>query len=286
MKYIQALFSAVACAAVMAFTSTASAQDVKQGVVTVVRIHGEARYSAGDNVWHPVMPGTTLSDNDVIQSGANSTVDLVLAEKVARVGYQSTAGSPIGGSVTIAGLPVTPINAGQSTPEQNIIRLQPDTTLAIDKFTFTQTGADTVSDTELDLRSGNVFGNVKKISAESKYLIKMPTGVAGVRGTAFLLGANGDVTVLSGSVVVSGIGANGQVYTTVVAAGDQFNPQTGQVTRLTPRSLVAAIRDATAIVIAIHETVTVVETPTINGYTPIIEVSPTSGHSGTFVGNL
>lgn len=284
MKHIQAFVSVVICGMVLAFTSNASAQDVKQGVVTVVRIQGDARYSSGDNVWHPLTLGATLGANDVIQTGAGSTVDVVLADKAARVASHTSAGSPIGGTVNIAGLPITPIHAAQSAPEQNVIRLQADTVLAIDKFTFTQTGADTVSDTELDLRSGKIFGNVKKISAASQYLIKMPTGVAGVRGTAFLLGANGDVTVLSGSVVVSGVGANGQVYTTVVGAGDQFNPSTGQVTRLTPRELFAAIETATAIVIAIHKNVTVDETPIANGTdTTTVQISPTSGHTGTTI---
>ena len=67
--------------------------------------------------------------------------------------------------------------------EQNIVRLSGNTTLKIDTLTVSDTGVDTVSDTELDLQNGRIFSSVKKLSAESKYLIKFPNGIAGVRGS-------------------------------------------------------------------------------------------------------
>jgi hypothetical protein len=98
-----------------------------------------------------------------------------------------------------------------------------DTVLAIDKLNISDTGAGTVSDTELDLRSGKVFGNVKKLSAMSTYEIKTPTGVAGIRGTSFSLGGDGSVIVFSGSVVVSyTVGTT--TYTQEVAPGYEFIP--------------------------------------------------------------
>ena len=171
--------------------------------------------------------------------------------------------------------------------------------LAIDKFTFTQAGPDTVSDTELNLRQGKIFGNVKKVSAASQYIVKMPTGVAGVRGTSFLLGADGSVTTISGSVVVSFVGSNGQPVTGVVSQGESFDPQTGNVTNLRTGTVTnlqtgqtvgqisrreirqdigQLLSDATALIFAIHSTVTVVETPTANGSdTTTVLISPTSG---------
>jgi hypothetical protein len=89
----------------------------------------------------------------------------------------------------------------------------------------------------LDLRQGTIFGNVKKLSASSQYLIKMPNGIAGVRGTTFILSANGEVTIISGSVVLSTVNAQGQTTTTVLGPGDQYNPFTGQVTQLTPQQV-------------------------------------------------
>ena len=70
--------------------------------------------------------------------------------------------------------------------EQNAIRMTGDTVLAIDKLTVSDTGVDSVSDTELDLRQGGIYNSVKKLSGASQYLIKIPNGIAGVRGTLFI----------------------------------------------------------------------------------------------------
>jgi hypothetical protein len=63
--------------------------------------------------------------------------------------------------------------------EQNVVRLSGGTTLKIDTLTVSDTGADTVSDTELDLQAGRIFASVKKLSDTSKYLVKIPNGIAG-----------------------------------------------------------------------------------------------------------
>jgi len=55
--------------------------------------------------------------------------------------------------------------------------------LSIDKLTVDQTGVDTISDTQLDLKAGSIFGTVKKLAVGSKYEVKIPNGVAGIRGT-------------------------------------------------------------------------------------------------------
>jgi hypothetical protein len=120
--------------------------------------------------------------------------------------------------------------------EQNAVRLTSDTMLAIDKLTVSDTGVDTVSDTELDLRQGRIYCSVKKLSGASQYLIKIPNGIAGVRGTLFVIDANGECSVLKNSVVLSIIGANGKPVTVVVGEGTQFNPKTGQISPL-PASL-------------------------------------------------
>jgi hypothetical protein len=244
MKYIQSFLFATICAALLTFSVNASAQTSKPGMVTVVRIQGEARYSSGDNVWHPLTPGKILGEGDVIQSGVDSLVDIVLNDPSARPQITSAVRPP---AVDASGAPMKTFN---SATEQNVIRLQSDTVLAIDKLTIADTGVDKVTDTELDLRQGKIFGNVKKISATSQFLVKTPTGVAGIRGTTFILGANGDVTVLAGSVVVSHVGANGRVETVVLGAGESFNPDTGQVTHMTLKQLVRQLQQAVAIITA------------------------------------
>src|SRR5262249_20234599 len=111
-------------------------------------------------------------------------------------------------------------------------RIFENTVLGIDKLTIDQTGADTVTETQLDLKAGSIFGTVKKLSAASKYEIKIPNGVAGIRGTIFSLSADGTLRTFSGSVVLAYVGADGSVITQVVPAGQQFDTHSGQMSPL------------------------------------------------------
>jgi hypothetical protein len=243
MKFLQAFVSALVGGFVLTLAVAAHAQsDTKPGFVTIVRIEGEARYSAGDNVWHPLVAGQALGAGNVIQTSADSKVDVVLGEKF--------TGHIVGSPDKVAPAPdaaVRDMVSYRARTEENVIRMEGDTVLAIDKLLISNTGVDAVSDTELDLRQGTIFGNVKKISAASQYLIKTPNGIAGIRGTTFLLSANGDITVISGSMVASHVGPNG-TSTVVLGPGEQYNPRNGQVTRLTPQELRHAEKTAVFIV--------------------------------------
>jgi FecR protein len=231
MKIAQIFVAAVIGALVMSFASGVYAQ-TQPGYATVVRIKGQARYSLDGNVWHPLTVGQTLGAGAAIQTAADSTVDLVLGNKIA-THIQSAAGM-----IAQASDPnVRGLVSFKAVAEQNAIRMYGDTVLAVDKLTAADTGVDAVSDTELDLRQGKIFGNVKKLSAASQFLIKIPNGVAGVRGTTFVLSADGTLTVTDGSVVLSVVGSDGKTYTETLGPGDQFNPTTGQITHLTDQEL-------------------------------------------------
>jgi hypothetical protein len=82
----------------------------------------------------------------------------------------------------------------------------------------------------MDLKAGTIIGTVKKLTPTSKYEVKIPNGVAGIRGTINFLNASGILRVLSGSVVVAYVGSGGNVITQIVNAGEQFDTNTGLVT--------------------------------------------------------
>ena len=125
--------------------------------------------------------------------------------------------------------------ASQPNAAQNVVRLWQNSALGIDKLTTTQTGADTVNETQLDLKMGHISGNVKKMSAASKYEIKLPNGVAGIRGTLYVIFAEGIVKVRIGSVVLDWVDPKtGNVVTQVVSGGQMYDARTGQVTPLSP----------------------------------------------------
>ncbi|HVV02559.1 MAG TPA: FecR domain-containing protein [Verrucomicrobiae bacterium] len=232
MKNIKTFIGGLAvCAMLAAMMSPALAQEVVQGKARVVRMRGHARVTTGGGVWHPVKVGEILNAGSIIQTDNHrgSYVDLVLGDgtaPIASVGANGPAAA------------ATPILASyQPRAEQNVVRVFENTALGIDKLTSMNTGADTVTDTQLDLKSGRIFGSVKKMSAASKYEVKLPNGVAGIRGTTYMISSDGTVQVSSGSVVLAWVSADGTVTTKVVVGGQQFNPSTGEISPLAASAL-------------------------------------------------
>jgi hypothetical protein len=94
-----------------------------------------------------------------------------------------------------------------------------------------------VSDTELDLQKGRIFYSVKKLSAESKYLVKIPNGIAGVRGSQGFISADGKCGALEHPLWLSIIGADGKPVTVTVGEGQQYDPATGATSSFSPEIL-------------------------------------------------
>jgi hypothetical protein len=199
--------------AVLALSVFSAQAQMQQGTAEVRNISGSAKYSSGGGVWVPLKVGTVLRPGSVVQTAADSTVDLDLA---------------------------------QNGP---VVRVTGDTTLGIDRLNFQRGGGDagTTIDTQLDLQVGRILGHVKKMTASSKYEIKLPNGVAGIRGTDYdisvrPLGNNRydiRVTSIEGTLIGSAV-VNGQTYTGVVNTGESWSPETG-VTRA-PAPLLAEAR--------------------------------------------
>ena len=180
---------AVACAAfLMSASTTQAAPEQNKAVVRAVR--GTANYSTdrGAN-WRALKVGTSLNQNSVVRTAPGSTVDLYMNENGPAV------------------------------------RITENTTMGIDRLTIDRTGVDNIIETQLDLRNGRILGNVRKLAAASKYEVKTPQGVAGIRGTRYDISADGTVRVIEGQVVVVYI-VNGIASTATVNAGQQSRPPT------------------------------------------------------------
>lgn len=241
MKKIQLL---IVCGLVLALGSVARAESnfVKPASVIVVSVQGEARYSVDGKQWHPLVVGKILRSGAVIETAADSSADLVLSGTPVPVSDRSSAPASLPGITTAADPNVRSYEAYKPMAEQNVIRMSGGTMLAIDRLTVIDTGADTVSDTELDLRAGKIFTNVKKMSSSSQFIIKLPNGVAGIRGSSGSISADGSAAWANGTLILSFIGANGQPHVVVVHGHFGYNPQTGEVYKLPPQ----AIRDLEA----------------------------------------
>jgi hypothetical protein len=278
MKNIQTLFAAVICGLVLVSVTTASAQGSKPGIVTVVRVVGPASYtleSGPDAKWLPLLAGRLLAAGSTIRTSSRSTVDLVLGKDIkmpqARLSADPISSEQVGPAADsrVRGL-ATYVPAA----EQNTIRLTGDTTLKIDKLTISDTGVDTVSDTELDLQKGRIFANVKKLSPASQYLVKIPNGIAGVRGTFFGLDANGWCSVLRHQVNLALVGPDGTVVTHTVSEGNQYDPATGQIGPI-PDSFLKFLQQIFAASSSTYWNQLSLAQPLSNCF-----ISPTSGNNG------
>ena len=211
------LNSLVVCGVALLMASPLAAQTANEIGAKVVRLKGDVRYKVGNNDWQPLKAGDVVKPGTSIQTaGNNSHVDLVLGE----------------GSVPSAR--PTPSEGIHFSPnaDQNFVRVWENTLINIDVLTSTQTGADEVTETQLDLKAGHIFGMVKKMSAGSKYEVKIPNGVAGIRGTVYDISAEGVIKVLSGSAVLAYVGPNGTQMTQIVMGLQEFDARTGVLSQM------------------------------------------------------
>jgi hypothetical protein len=206
----QGIFASAAVLALLALATPSQAAEAPQ-VITVVKITGHARYSVdGSKSWTTLHRGDVLQPGTTIQTAEESTVDIVLGPRMNINGATTSTAPPSSGS--------------GNGPKADIIRIFQSSTLGVDKLIQEKTGVDEVSETQLDLRAGRIMGNVKKLSAASRYEVKLPNGVAGIRGTAYMIDSNGTIYVLDGQVVVTYVGGNGQMFTQTVSTGQSFDP--------------------------------------------------------------
>lgn len=184
-RILKALFLTAALAALSgAFTAQAAEN---KAVTRAVR--GTAQYSTdGGKTWKSLRVGISLAQKSIVKTAADSVVDLFL---------------------------------NQNGP---VLRVTEDSTLTLDKLTFDGVGVETVIETQLDLKNGRIQGNVRKLAAASKYEVKTPVGVAGIRGTQFDISADGTVIVTEGSVVVVFVVDNIPQAPVTVTAGESVSP--------------------------------------------------------------
>jgi len=202
----------VASGVALAMVSTLAAQTVVQTSVKVARIKGSARYKIGSNTWQPLKRGDVLRGGALIETGGDgSFVDLVLGQSTMPALRPAAA----------------ELLTYHPNADQNTIRVWENSRLGLDKLTSTETGADVVTETQLDLQAGHIFGSVRKMSAASKYEVKIPNGVASIRGTIYDISVEGVIKVLVGSVFLEYSDANGKKMTQVIMGLQEFDARTG-----------------------------------------------------------
>jgi hypothetical protein len=235
MKHFKIVLAAIVGLALTGLATTATAQNTKQGYATAVRVEGNVTYSLGKGQpEYPLVAGKFLAPGSIVFTKDNGVADLILGKTI---DLPQAKWSPD----RISPAPDAPVRGYVSykpSADQNAIRLTPNSTMAIDKLTIVDTGADAVSDTELDLQKGKIFASVRKLSGASQYIVKLPNGVAGVRGTLFSISVDGAVACFEstgGGVILALTLANGTSQTFTIAPGYLMDPTTGQPAVITPQ---------------------------------------------------
>jgi hypothetical protein len=231
---------ALATVAALALSTGAKADNVAQ-VAKVVQITGSARVMEQGN-WRSIKLGDFYEPGSTIQTGEKSSLDVIFVDRASLTRSAAKIRGPIPPSV-LADPPARTHGTEQLTV--STVHIFQNTTLSVDKLLMDRSGQEEVSNTELELKDGFVFGNTKKLSVASKYNVKIPTGVAGIRGTVYYIGSNGTVAVLSGAVIVAVLNsATGVITPQVVTAGEYYNPTT-QTVQPIPSTGVGGVGDGT-----------------------------------------
>lgn len=187
-------FVALAAAALLSATVEAAPN---KAVVRAVRGDAQISNNKGQS-WAKAKVGQALAANSLIKTPKGGSADLFL---------------------------------GENGP---VVRVTEDTIMGIDKLDLEATGLEKVIETQLDLKNGRILGSVKKLAAASKYEVKTPVGVAGIRGTEYSISSSGVLNVVSGTVVIVYV-VDGVVQPPVIAnTGQQVQPpvRTGETARL------------------------------------------------------
>lgn len=128
--------------------------------------------------------------------------------------------------------------------DRNVLNISPDSVLTIVKYD--NDPKSNVRNVELELSQGKVRNNVeqKYDGDKSKFIIKTPTAVAGVRGTQFLTSFDvktrvTQVVTFKGVVQMASILANGQVsnVNVTIKKGEASSSKQGQETPEAPKAL-------------------------------------------------
>lgn len=195
----------------------------EQGTIKVLSIKGAARYADASGQWQMLKVGDTLQPGVILQTAADSALDIVLCDRE-RV---SDLTSGVLGPRSLVVLPDTGLKAGPGAngpvnPRANVIRLAEKTVLAVDALTWTATGAEVVTDIQLDLRQGKIFVMAKRVTGASRFEIKLPIGVASVRGTVFALDAQANASVATGRVILALVRPDGSTITRVIESAKRY----------------------------------------------------------------
>ncbi|MBS33999.1 MAG: hypothetical protein CMO68_06285 [Verrucomicrobiales bacterium] len=157
--------------------------NTRDGQALVQTVSGEAKFSVDGDKWLPLQTGQLLKTGAVVKTGAKARADLFLG---------------INGS---------------------LLRLDANTELKFNRLAIKVSPIEHMAETEMELRSGRVIGNVRKLPMGSSYVLNTPKGVADVKGTVYDINADGELIVVSGKVNYTDNATGKEV---LIASGEKY----------------------------------------------------------------
>jgi len=168
---------------------------------TVLRVAGHSRCSIdGGHQWKLLKAGDIIYAGSLVQTAQGSDLDLLLGGQVKAPAKNSTY--------------------NPDTLPGHFISLGADGVLKLEKVA--QKSPSTDQEVLLELRTGTINGNVKKLAGGSRYEVAFAGGVAGMREAIYQLSSSGRLNVMKGKAFVAMTGG-GEVK--VVEAGNEFTPK-------------------------------------------------------------
>ncbi len=165
-----------------------------EGAAQARTVHGNVLYCA-DGVWNPVRPGSILAPGAVIKTGPDSYADLY-------------------------------VNGRFLT-----LRLVAESTLELKELSATGSRPNVETKTFLDLKSGCVFGSIKKNFTHSLCQIDTPNGKAVIRATDFQIqalpqpdGAFRVTFTCVGGEMICSAEIQGKSVSRLLGAGENWSP--------------------------------------------------------------
>jgi len=140
----------------------------------VSEMKGSATYSMANESPKRLDAGTVLLPGAIVQTAKSSAVDIRLGA------------------------------------DAGVVRMTENSVLALEKLNETRTGSGNTVEVQLNVRAGNVLGNVTRLPAGSKYHVKVSNGMVGVRDGQFRINAQGFVVLLNGGLAVVHVPAVGE----------------------------------------------------------------------------
>gem|GEM_PF-4484919 len=186
-----------------------------------------------------------------VESGNGSSAEGTISSVSGRVTINKAGGGSVlaakgvkvgEGDTIVTGSGSTVVNLGV----HGIITVEAGSEVVFDELKRSS-GED--GNTVIDLKKGGIFGNVKKISSNSKYEVKTAKGVAGIRGTAYQILAVGIFKCGQGqlNIVLFALDPQGRPKVFAVRAGSKLDATAvlTEVTNMDPTEAAAVVETTT-----------------------------------------